>query len=249
MILNCDAFAQDFRKHGFLLIDGFFNATKVSEMESELQKYIRGMAPAEIDGRVVYESGPGQRIRNVFHLHHDSEYFNNLGRTPELWQLVQTIFSDEPILMTVELFGKPALVGSEVPYHQDNAYFNLLPDEALTVWIALADSNEQNGCVRYIEGSHQLGNLPHRSSGVKGNSMALSELPLDAGPEVCGIVKRGGVIIHHCNTIHRSEPNQSEHDRPGLLVVYKAARCRSDEVRAANYRKTAAQTWQAQGKA
>jgi ectoine hydroxylase-related dioxygenase (phytanoyl-CoA dioxygenase family) len=169
-----------------------------------------------------------------------SEYFAALAQAPELLNLAEAVFNDEPVSMGVELFGKPARVGSVVPFHQDNAYFNLSPDDALTVWVALADVTEANGCVRYLERTHKLGNLPHRPSGVKGNSMMLCELPPGDWPETRGLIRRGDAIIHHCNTIHRSDPNVSDYDRPGLLFVYKSIRCHIDEPRAQVYREISA---------
>ena len=236
--MDPDALIRDFYGHGLLIVAELFDPAKVVEIERELIRYIGQMDRRRSD--VVYEPGTDRKIRNVFHMHQDDEYFASLAREPRLLNLVKGILNDEPLLMTVELFAKPARVGSEVPYHQDNAYFNLTPDDALTVWLALADSIEENGCVRYLDGSHKLGNLPHRPSGVKGNSMGLCEVPSGSWREVAGVVRRGGAVIHHCNTIHRSEPNRSDRDRPGLLFVYKAARCRVDESRAARYREVAA---------
>jgi ectoine hydroxylase-related dioxygenase (phytanoyl-CoA dioxygenase family) len=232
--------AEQFHQRGLLIIEDFIDAAKTAEIERELQRYIAQIAPDKVTGHVVYEAGPQRRIRNIFHLHAADDYFAKLATAPQFHELARAIFRDEPILVSVELFGKPARVGSEVPYHQDNAYFNLIPAHALTCWIAMADATEENGCVRYVEGSHRLGNLPHHASGVKGNSMRLTELPTNAGREVCGIVKRGGALIHHCNTIHRSEPNLSDCDRPGLLFVYKSACCRLDESRVLHYRAAAA---------
>lgn len=227
--------AQEFNERGYLIIEKFFSPEKIAEIDRELQRFIRQIDPAQSAGRVVYEPNTEGKIRNLFEMEKQDEYFSDLAAGPELITLAATIFDDEPVSMGVELFGKPARVGSEVPHHQDNAYFNLVPDQALTIWIALADATPDNGCVRYIEGSHKLGNLPHRASGVKGNSMRLTEMPADAGPEVCGVVRRGGALVHHCNTIHRSEPNRSNLDRPGLLFVFKAARCNMDTTRLAHY--------------
>jgi ectoine hydroxylase-related dioxygenase (phytanoyl-CoA dioxygenase family) len=232
--------AEQFHERGLLIIENFIDAAKTAEIERELQRYIAQIDPDNVAGHVVYEAGSQRKIRNIFHLHTADDYFAELATAPQFTELARAIFRDEPVLVSVELFGKPARVGSEVPHHQDNAYFNLTPDHALTFWVALADATEENGCVRYIEGSNRLGNLPHHASGVKGNSMKLSELPPNAGREVCGIVKRGGALIHHCNTIHRSEPNHSDHDRPGLLFVYKSACCRPDESRIVHYRAAAA---------
>jgi len=232
--------ADEFDERGLLLIDEFWEPAKISEIERELHRYIAGLDPNRTDGHVVYEAGADRKIRNIFHLHQADAYFAELAQARELTDLARAIFRDEPVLMSVELFGKPARVGSEVPYHQDNAYFNLIPDHALTCWVALADSTEENGCVRYIEGSHRFGNLPHHSSQVRGNSMKLTEVPPNAGREVSGIVRRGGALIHHSNTIHRSEPNRSDRDRPGLLFVFKSARCKIDAARAEGYRAAAA---------
>lgn len=240
--MKYDKRAQEFHERGLLIVDEFFPPQRIEEIERELRRFIEHIDPSQSAGRVVYEAGPEGEIRNLFAMEQQDEYFAELAKAPELVRLANSIFDDEPVSMGVELFGKPARVGSVVPHHQDNAYFNLIPDQALTCWLALADATQENGCVRYIEGSHKLGNLPHRPSGVKGNSMQLAELPTDVGPEVCGVVRRGGALIHHCNTIHRSEPNVSSQDRPGLLFVYKAAGCRIDRARAEKYNAVVATT-------
>jgi ectoine hydroxylase-related dioxygenase (phytanoyl-CoA dioxygenase family) len=233
--MNVPAISREFHERGFVIIENFFTAEQIDAIEAALKRYIDRVEEGSVAAHVVYEPCIERKIRNIFEMERDDEFFADLPRDTLLIELVTAIFNDEPISMGVELFGKPAKVGSEVPYHQDNAYFNLEPDQALTIWIALADATEENGCVRYISGSHRLGNLPHESSGVKGNSQRLRQLPDDAGPEISGMVRRGGALIHHCNTIHRSEPNNSDHDRPGLLLVYKAARCRIDRTRKENY--------------
>jgi phytanoyl-CoA hydroxylase len=74
--------------------------------------------------------------------------------------------------------------------------------------------------------------------------MRLTTLPPGAGPEVCGVVRRGGALIHHCNTIHRSEPNRSDLDRPGLLFVYKASRCQVNRALAQIYESVVSATMQ-----
>jgi ectoine hydroxylase-related dioxygenase (phytanoyl-CoA dioxygenase family) len=234
-MLNYDELAREFDERGFLLIDEFFPPQKIAEIERELQRFIAEIDPANAPGVVLYEPNTDGKIRNLFEMEKHDAYFAELAKSSEVVNLAATIFNDEPLLVGVELFGKPARVGTEVPYHQDNAYFNLVPDDALTIWVALADSTVENGCVRYVEGSHKLGNLPHRASGVKGNSMGLVKMSAGAGPEICGVVRRGGAIVHHCNTIHRNEPNRSERDRPALLFVFKAARCQMDKARLANY--------------
>ena len=49
----------------------------------------------------------------------------------------------------------------EMPWHQDGHYWPIRPLAAITVWIAIDDSTTENGCMRYVPGSHKSGVLSH----------------------------------------------------------------------------------------
>ena len=142
--------------------------------------------------------------------------------------LVGPLVNGEPVLLGVETFNKPALVGSAVPPHQDNAYFCQTPADVLTVWIALDPATVENGAVEYLLGSHhQL--RPHRPSGVKGNSFGLADLPpAQEFAHFLGEIGPGDALIHHSQTIHFSKPNRSEQSRLSLILVYRGAHTVTD---------------------
>src|SRR5262249_22466719 len=133
----------------------------------------------------------------------------------------------------------PAKIGSPVPPHQDNAYFCQAPPDMLTVWIAIDAVTEENGPVMYLPGSHKLGLLPHKPSGVTGNSMGLAQLPKAAEPYVC-LIDAGDALIHHCETVHFSAPNKSSRARCGLLMVFRGAHTQTDPALKAAYDKARA---------
>jgi len=222
-----------FDQDGFLRVESFFSEGKLMELERELKQYHENIVPSLPAGDIVYETNPatGQRtgVRNLWRMDKYSPYFDEFAHQPHVLELVRTLVNGEPVLMAVELFAKPARVGSAVPFHQDNGYFNLTPPDALTFWLALDDSTVENGCVYYARGSHRQGVLPHKASLVPGNSWGLAEKP-DPGQldEVPGIIVRGGSILHHCCLLHRSEKNLSDRPRRGLLMVFKGAHCTID---------------------
>src|SRR5690606_4027317 len=111
---------------------------------------------------------------------------------------------------------------------QDNAYFCQDPPAMLTCWLAMDAVTTANGPVRYLRGSHQLGNLPHKPSGVKGNSMGVAE-PIADGEWHTALLAPGDALFHHCQTIHESSPNGSDAPRLGLLFVYKATHAQTSE--------------------
>lgn len=225
------ALERQYSADGFLHLPQLLSADERAEIEAELDRYTREVTPKLKPTDIVWEPtlmpDGSRRVRNLWRLEEYSDFFAALGKKPELHALASTLVHGDAVITGVEVFAKPARVGSKVPFHQDNAYFNLTPPDCFTCWIALDASTEENGCVYYCRGSHRQVVLPHKASGVAGNSMMASEVPggLD---EVAGLLAPGDAMLHHCLTVHRSEPNLSDRSRRGLLIVFKGAHCERD---------------------
>jgi len=241
-ILNLADQKRKYDADGFLHLPGYCSPDQLAAIEQSLNAYIEDIAPSLPKEDIVFEAAASEtprQIRNLWRMDQHSMFFAHLARSPELWRLLGLLLNGEPELVTVELFAKPALVGSAVPYHQDNAYFNLVPPDALTCWIALDESTLENGCVHYLRGSHAPGLRSHTPSGVQGNSQMLADTAEASRYEsVPGILPRGDAILHHCCLWHRSEPNRSGRSRRGLLMVYRGAHCRVDAEAARNYQES-----------
>lgn len=220
---------QSYERDGFLYVPGLLDADALQEIDQQLAAYTRDIVPTLPANDVVWEADK-QSIRNLWRMERYSPFFERFSRRADIHELVGTLVNGDPVVMAVELFAKPARVGSAVPVHQDNGYFNLTPPDALTFWIALDASSEENGCVYYARGSHRGGLLPHKASMVPGNSWGIANPPAPATlDEVPGILAAGDAMLHHCCTLHRSEPNRSDKPRRGLLIVFKAAHCTVDQ--------------------
>ena len=134
-----------------------------------------------------------------------------------------------------------------VGFHQDSAYisnqFDPYESNSVTVWMALDDADEDNGCVEYAVGSHKWRPLLHFAGGVgtkeegeissfhsadessyRNNisvaaSLANFDNPLkiiEAAP-----VKEGHAIFHHQDVWHGSGPNlSSDRHRRALVGHY-----------------------------
>jgi ectoine hydroxylase-related dioxygenase (phytanoyl-CoA dioxygenase family) len=134
----------------------------------------------------------------VFHAHATAAPL--LARIADLIGTPISLYEDYVLL-------KPPFVGSARLLHQDNAYFQVVPDEAvLTCWCALDDATVENGCMHYIPGTHRLGVLDHER--VPGTP---HRVPTDYHAEeaVPAPIKAGGVIFHHGCTLHYSPANNT----------------------------------------
>lgn len=229
-----------YRRDGVIRRRGFFNPEEVAELRLAFDQYRSRLA--ELPDSDFTLEPDGQTVRNFWRMEHHDSYFAALARRPKLLSLVSPLVGGDPVIMGVESFNKPARVGSPVPPHQDNAYFCQRPPDVLSVWIALDPATAENGAVEYSLGSH-LAFLPHRPSGVKGNSFGLTDpSAADAFPTFLGTLDGGGVLVHHCQTVHRSEPNRSDRSRLSLVIVYRAAHTEPDHDMRTAYQRALADT-------
>ena len=84
--------------------------------------------------------------------------FLNYARDPKILDMVAQLIGEDICLWNMSFFAKPALNGKKTPFHQDGEYWPIQPLATCTVWIAVDEATVENGCLRYIPGSHK----PHR---------------------------------------------------------------------------------------
>jgi ectoine hydroxylase-related dioxygenase (phytanoyl-CoA dioxygenase family) len=218
---NQQQIVREYNDNGVVRIREFLSPAEVISIRSEIDRFIREDLDAQPPEASTREAD-GKTVRNLWHLEKYCDYFQKMADRADIRKLVGELVRGEPVLLAVETFNKPARVGSGVPYHQDNAYFCLDPPDALTLWIAIDDVTVENGPVHFVEGSHANGMLPTKKSGVAGNSIGLAEPPaVPKNEQFCATLKAGDATLHHCQTIHHSDPNSTDYSRLGLLLVFR----------------------------
>jgi hypothetical protein len=238
--MDLDHILDEYEARGFVRLRGFFTPFDIGRIRAAIDRYVREVVPGLPEEDRVFEAD-GIAIRNLWRMQNHDGFFAELAGKAEITGLVARLVRGRPVLVAVESFCKPAVVGSAVPYHQDNAYFCQVPPDVLTLWVALDAADETNGAVCYLPGSHRTGLRPHQASGVSGNSIGLAELPERTADEFRADLLPGDIVIHHSETIHRSGPNRSPRPRRGLLLVYRGDHTRTDPGLAAAYAAARAQ--------
>lgn len=231
--MNYHALKPAFDTDGFVVIRGFLSNDQLSRLKLNLDRYIRDVVPNLPDSDAFYEdrSRPEtlkqmQRIEQ-----HDAcfaEYLND-----PLWTTTAAALFGEPVRAPTgfEWFNKPPGTQHATPPHQDNFYFCLRPPKVLTMWLALDPVDEENGCLRYIKGSHLHGLRPHHRTRTLGFSQGISDYSdQDRVLEIPVLAQPGDVLIHQGNTIHRADANRSAtRHRRSFGVVIQAESCVRDE--------------------
>jgi phytanoyl-CoA hydroxylase len=227
---------RDFDRDGYIAIRNFFSREEIDELWREIERYKREVAPELEPTEHLYEdkSRP-ETLKYLKHIDRYDPYFGQLFASDRFVNLAKLLMDDDVVCDNMALFNKPPRIGKETPPHQDGYYFMLEPMEGLTMWLALETVDEENGCVRYVTGSHLRGMREHNKTNTLGFSQGIGDYGTseDQEQEVAMRAQPGDLLVHHCMTIHRADPNLSDRTRHSLGLVYYAARARvkTDELK------------------
>ena len=111
------------------------------------------------------------------------------------------------------VYKKPG-TADDFPWHQDNGYNFIEPQDYLTCWIPLTPARVDNGCPWVLPGIHRMGTLRHWSTrlGYQCTSEPDGAVPVEADP--------GDIVVFSSLTPHRTGPNLSEGTRKAYIVQY-----------------------------
>ena len=149
--------------------------------------------------------------------------FLNYANNPAILDMVEQIIGPDIALWNSSLFAKPARVGSRTPWHQDGEYWPIRPLATCTVWIALDDATIDNGCLRFLPGSHKKRTLAeHHHNDAKDIALPLELDPslVDESRAVNLLLEAGQMSLHDVYLMHGSEPNRSATPRRGMTLRY-----------------------------
>jgi len=218
--LTTDEFSK-YKENGYILFPSFLSQREIQECKQRIENYIEEIVP-EIPGTDVFyeDKNDSGSLKQLQRMHEHDPWFNELfnGRPK---QLAQELLGTNAITKNLQYFNKPPKIGNATPPHQDGYYFKLDPPKALTMWLALNDADEENGCVRYVIGSHLKGIREHALTGTLGFSQGISDYGNedDKMNEVPVPASAGDLIAHDSLTIHLAGKNLSN-DRPRKAIGF-----------------------------
>lgn len=218
--------------NGFVKLYNYLSDKYIEKINGIIDEMIKHI---KIDDDVFDEDKTG-KIKQIQYLHKKNDIFIDLidKMKPIIYKLLGHY--DYHILNT-QLFEKHPNISKPTRAHQDNAYLKQIPSTPLTIWIPLDDIDEKNGCLYYAPYTHLLPTRKHYRyhpqttfrirSGVEGLSLCLHEHPEEC--DIPMIVKKGDILVHNSNTIHRSGKNTSDNRRRAIGIIVVPNNCVLDE--------------------
>jgi ectoine hydroxylase-related dioxygenase (phytanoyl-CoA dioxygenase family) len=217
---------ERFQHDGFLVIEDFltseeiartrYGIVRVSDEAAELEHDTPGFNFEKQNGASAFEDvairkGVLRKIQGaVFYVPEVAEVFTG----DKMLSCMEDLMGPDIYYHSSKVMFKPP-GGVAKPWHQDAAYWREYASNQITVWIAIDDATQENGCVWAIPGSHKLGLIPH----VK-KELQVEDSMIDLKHAIPVRVPAGGLLIFHSLVLHMSEKNESDKTRWAIICDY-----------------------------
>ncbi|QGQ94104.1 phytanoyl-CoA dioxygenase family protein [Paenibacillus psychroresistens] len=210
-----------YRENGFVQMD---NLLSTQELE-ELREYMAEVMEAEGGHSTQTDKKGGTYYRvlnqkvNTWRDHGGMGKYSFHPRFAEIARCLTGAkgirFFHDHALLKMPGDSKPT------PWHQDLVFWPMNETGALSIWIALDDVDENNGCMMFVPKSHTAGKLTpinlvdptDINEYVKGTEIAQQQ-PVKVP------MKAGSCTFHDGLTFHYAHANVTEKPRRALAIIY-----------------------------
>jgi ectoine hydroxylase-related dioxygenase (phytanoyl-CoA dioxygenase family) len=214
-----DAEAAQFDQEGWFVVDRLVDDTTLASITDEIDRReakVEAFLRTQPDERMMIAEAGALTVS--IHLAARSTVLRDLACSSAIADLCADLVGPDVNLYWDQAVYKKPEKPRRVPWHQDNGYTYIEPQQYLTVWLALTDATEDNGCPIVAPGVHRMGTLAHTYVEPLGYE-CFSEPPR----AVRAPVAAGGAVVFSSLTPHLTGPNLTDEVRKAYILQYAPA--------------------------
>jgi len=209
----------DFERDGYVIIREFF-----SPEEANL------IYQTSVEDQVISEKSfdfndsKGLRTKLALWYTPQDDIYGLYSRSTRMVEAAETILGGTVGHYHSKLMQKEPKKGGAWEWHQDYGYWynnGFLYPDMVSIMLALIEANKENGCMQVLRGTHRMGRVEHNITGEQvGAHLEKVEEATKRHELVYVELQPGDALFFHCNLLHRSNANLSDHSRWSLISVY-----------------------------
>jgi phytanoyl-CoA hydroxylase len=220
-----------FEANSYLRLSGVFGAAELAAMSQELDTFIdRFVVPHKgWDGawREAYLSEE-ENERSVLSTAHEMELFSAaLGRAilaPRIVNAVSGLIGPDVEFHHMTLHAKGPEYGTPFPLHQDYPFYPHSDGRYVLALVHIDHADEENGCIKFLPGSHREGPLPHVSEHGEAGHPHLPPEDYPFEKAVSCPAEAGDVVLFSIHSVHGSALNRTNSWRRLIRIGYRDPR-------------------------
>ena len=207
-----------YNSKGYLIVRGLFAADEIDCMKREAERSLTGASVLKKADRA------GNPVDLAMWSRPEDDIYGMFSRNERVVKNVETLLGCEVYLYSAKMIMKNAREGGAWEWHQDYGYwydYGCLVPSMLSCLIAVDRATQENGCLQILAGSQAMGRVNHER--INEQTMANPEHVEAARarfPLVYLELEQGDTVFFHCNLLHRSDANRSDHRRWNFIASY-----------------------------
>ena len=214
--------ARQWNESGYFVLKGGLEEDDIGLLRDEIH-------PLELArDRWLREQHEGRMFINradditfTAHLVKVSEIVREFVRLPLFADLcLDLVGSDARLYWDQAVYKKPG-TPLEFPWHQDNGYTFVMPQDYLTCWVPLTPATVENGCPWVVPGIHRSGTLEHWQTELGFECLDPTHDKVDQ-TAIAVEAEVGDIVVFSSLTPHRTGPNLTDEIRKAYIVQFAA---------------------------
>jgi len=203
---------------GFLVARRLFSSDEIDCMKREAERSLGGASVLHKADRA------GNPVDLAMWNHARDDIYGMFSCNERVVKNVEALLGDKVYLYSAKMIMKNAREGGAWEWHQDYGYwydYGCLLPSMLSCLIAVDRATRENGCLQVLGGSHAMGRVNHDR--INEQTMANPEhveAAIARFPIVYLELDPGDAVFFHCNLLHRSDANRSDHRRWNFIASY-----------------------------
>lgn len=214
-----------FDTNGYVVARGLFSTEETAALREHFMRLrAEGAKEHDMEADTKIDNDPLKKYPRMLHMQRWDKTSLGWALGERIAKSVQVLLEDEPLLAQTMLYFKPPGARGQA-MHQDQYYLRAKPGTCMAAWMALDDTDVENGCMHVVPGSH-VWELLCPVKADSSTSFTDTAVPLPEGAEVVPVtMKAGDVLFFNGQLVHGSSPNVSEDRfRRSLIAHYIEAK-------------------------
>ncbi len=207
--------ARQWNEDGYFLLERAFAPEEMQALIAEIdpiEEQVTAFLRTRPDGKLfIAEDG---NVTFSTHIVLRSKAAQRFCAHPVFQDLMADLIGPDVRLYWDQAVYKKPEKPREFPWHQDNGYTYVEPQQYVTCWVALTDATVGNGCPWVVPGLHHGGTLDHWMTDLGWQCLEEPEgaVPVEA--------PAGSIVVFSSLTPHRTGPNTSDGVRKAYIVQF-----------------------------
>jgi ectoine hydroxylase-related dioxygenase (phytanoyl-CoA dioxygenase family) len=217
---------KQYSEDGFIIIEDFLSPRELKEWRGAVAEAVNNRAGNKLPDR-----------RSVGTLDDDEKYYDKVFiQRLNLWKdnprMKGLILNPQIGKMATELGGldgvrcwhDQALIkppwGNSTAWHLDTPFWSFFHPGAMSIWVALDDATEQNGCLHFMKGSHH--HTTFENPGITNDMDSIFKFYSDYKDVMpaSAAMKAGSCSFHNGLTIHGAGANMTPYPRRAMTCAF-----------------------------